>query len=56
MTKDEITKLREKSQKVMADVADQLLEADPNETDKQRFKPELWPNHDLIDEGIRGNL
>ena len=56
MTKDEITKLREKSQKVMADVADQLLEADPNETDKQRFKPELWPNPDLIDEGIRGNL
>ncbi len=56
MNQAELTKLREYCQKVMADVSGELLEADPQESGKQRFKQELWPNPDSIEVGIRGDL
>jgi 2-oxoisovalerate dehydrogenase E1 component len=56
ITDVEIKKLREKCQKVMTKVSNDLLEADPSESGKQRFKPSLWPNPAQIDEGIRGDL
>jgi 2-oxoisovalerate dehydrogenase E1 component len=56
MSETELTKLREYCQKVMAEVSGELLEADPQESGKQRFKQELWPNPDSIEVGIRGDL
>ena len=56
MSQNELTKLREKSQKVLSDVANDLLEADPSESGKQRFKLSLWPNPENIEVGIRGDL
>ena len=56
MSQAELTKLREYCQKVMAEVSGELLEADPQESGKQRFKQELWPNPDSIEVGIRGDL
>jgi 2-oxoisovalerate dehydrogenase E1 component len=56
MTADEILKLRTKSQNIMSDVSGELLESDPNQAGTQRFRSNLWPDPNLIDQGIRGDL
>lgn len=56
MTEDEIGRLRASAKKVMAKVSGNLLEADPDGSGTQRFRPELWPDPATIDEGIRGDL
>ncbi|WP_104136848.1 thiamine pyrophosphate-dependent enzyme [Cryobacterium sp. Y62] len=56
LSEDEITELRAKAKKIMADVSNNLLEADPAGQGTQRFRPELWPDASLIDTGIRGDL
>lgn len=56
MKEDEIIELRARVKKVMADVSNNLLEADPAGQGTQRFRPELWPDPSLIDTGIRGDL
>lgn len=56
MTADEILKLRSKSQNIMSEVSGELLEADPNQVGTQRFRANLWPDPQLIDVGIRGDL
>ena len=56
LTESEITELRAKSKKIMAEVSHNLLEADPAGQGTQRFRPGLWPDPVLIDSGIRGDL
>ncbi|WP_104082273.1 thiamine pyrophosphate-dependent enzyme [Cryobacterium sp. Y11] len=56
ISEEEVTELRAKVKKVMADVSNNLLEADPAGQGTQRFRPELWPDPSLIDTGIRGDL
>lgn len=56
MTTDEIVKLRNKSQSVMSEISEELLEADPNQAGTQRFRSNLWPDPQFIDVGIRGDL
>jgi len=47
--------LRETVQKVMAEVAGELVEADPDNPGKRRIRPELWPDPGFVDVGIRGD-
>ena len=56
LTDDEVTAVRTRAKKVMAEVAGELLEADPAGTGTQRFRPELWPDPATINDGIRSDL
>lgn len=56
MSATEISELRNKSQDVMTDISGELLEANPDQVGTQRFKSNLWPDPQLIDAGIRGDL
>jgi 2-oxoisovalerate dehydrogenase E1 component len=56
MNAEEISKLRSRSQNVMSEVSGELLEADPNKAGTQKFRANLWPNPELINSGIRGDL
>jgi 2-oxoisovalerate dehydrogenase E1 component len=56
MNAEEISKLRSRSQSVMSEVSGELLEADPNQSGTQRFRSNLWPDPELINSGIRGDL
>lgn len=56
LTDDEITAVRTRAKKVMAEVAGELLEVDPAGTGTQRFRPELWPDPATINDGIRSDL
>ena len=51
-----IAAVRTNSKKIMAEVLENLVEADPAGAGTQRFRPELWPDPSLIDTGIRGDL
>lgn len=52
----QVSGLRQHVQSVMSEVAAQLLEDDPEQTGKQRIRPDLWPSPDFRDVGIRGDL
>ncbi len=54
--KADLTALRSRSKAVMAEVAGNLLEADPSGSGTQRFRPELWPDPAGINVGIRSDL
>jgi 2-oxoisovalerate dehydrogenase E1 component len=57
MTAEEVTQLRDSSKKIMTEVANELLETDPDgQGGTLRFKPELWPDPSTIDVGIRSDL
>lgn len=56
MPEKDIIELRARVKKIMTDVSNNLLEADPAGQGTQRFRPELWPDASLIDTGIRGDL
>ncbi|WP_395639833.1 thiamine pyrophosphate-dependent enzyme [Pseudolysinimonas sp.] len=47
--------LRETVQAVMAEVAGELVEADPDNPGTRRIRPELWPDPGFVDVGIRGD-
>jgi 2-oxoisovalerate dehydrogenase E1 component len=52
-----LASVRSQAQKAMADAVTQLLEADPDgKPGTRRIKPELWPNADFSDVGVRGDL
>lgn len=51
----EVASVREQAQQVMRDVAEQLLEADPDTDGKRRIRPELWPDPKFVDVGLRGD-
>lgn len=54
---DDATSLavRETVQKVMTEVAGELVEADPDNPGKRRIRPALWPDPGFVDVGIRGD-
>jgi 2-oxoisovalerate dehydrogenase E1 component len=55
LTDEEIAGLRKTSKKVMAEVAAELVEPDPEgKPGTNRIRPELWPDPGFIDVGIRG--
>ncbi|HEX4443726.1 MAG TPA: thiamine pyrophosphate-dependent enzyme [Galbitalea sp.] len=51
----DIESVRSQAQAAMADAVTQLVEADPDNQGKRRIKPELWPNIDFVNVGVRGD-
>ncbi|MEV0494014.1 alpha-ketoacid dehydrogenase subunit alpha/beta [Streptomyces atratus] len=51
----EVASVREQTQQAMREVAAQLLEADPDTDGKRRIRPELWPEPEFVDVGLRGD-
>lgn len=47
--------VRDQSQAAMAIVVEQLIEPDPNAPGKRRIRPELWPDVDFVNVGVRGD-
>jgi 2-oxoisovalerate dehydrogenase E1 component len=47
--------VRERAQSAMAEAVAQLIEADPQNPGKRRIKPDLWPNIDFVNVGVRGD-
>ena len=47
--------VRETVQRVMTEVAAELVEADPDNPGKRRIRPALWPDPGFVDVGIRGD-
>ncbi|MDY7558400.1 alpha-ketoacid dehydrogenase subunit alpha/beta [Cryobacterium sp. 10C3] len=50
-----IAAVREQAQSAMRDAVAQLLEADPESAGKRRIRPELWPDVDFVNVGVRGD-
>ena len=50
-----VAALRAIVQATMAEVAGELVEADPDNAGKRRIRPELWPDPGFVDVGIRGD-
>jgi 2-oxoisovalerate dehydrogenase E1 component len=50
-----ILAVRDQAQSAMRDAVIQLIEADPDDTGKRRIKPDLWPNTDFVNVGVRGD-
>ncbi len=51
----EVTALRARAQSAMKDAVEQLLETDPENADRRRIRPELWPDRGFVNVGIRGD-
>jgi 2-oxoisovalerate dehydrogenase E1 component len=47
--------VRAQAQQAMQDAVAQLIEADPDNAGKRRIRPELWPNADFVNVGVRGD-
>jgi 2-oxoisovalerate dehydrogenase E1 component len=47
--------VRAQAQSAMTLAAAQLLEADPESTGKRRIRPELWPDVEFVNVGVRGD-
>lgn len=55
LDEDEVTGLRTAAKRVMAEIAGELVEPDPDgKPGTNRIRPELWPDTDFLDVGIRG--
>ncbi|QNE45823.1 MFS transporter [Glaciihabitans sp. INWT7] len=50
-----VASVREQAQSAMRDAVGQLLEADPETAGKRRIRPELWPDVDFVNVGVRGD-
>ncbi|MET1044034.1 MAG: thiamine pyrophosphate-dependent enzyme [Microbacteriaceae bacterium] len=50
-----VAAVREQAQQAMRDVVGQLLEADPDSAGKRRIRPDLWPDTDFVNVGVRGD-
>ncbi len=55
LIQDDVDSVREQAVSAMSQAANSLLEADPQHKDKRRIRPELWPDNNFVDVGIRGN-
>ncbi|MCU1473273.1 thiamine pyrophosphate-dependent enzyme [Amnibacterium sp.] len=51
----EIASVRTQAVEAMREVADRLTEPDPDAAGKRRIRPELWPDPEFVDVGIRGD-
>lgn len=50
-----VASVREQAQSAMRNAVGQLLEADPESAGKRRIRPELWPDVDFVNVGVRGD-
>ncbi|GLI26549.1 MFS transporter [Agromyces rhizosphaerae] len=50
-----VASVREQAQEAMRIAAAQLLEPDPETDGKRRIRPELWPDTEFVDVGVRGD-
>lgn len=55
ITSDEVDSVRAQAQEAMRAAVGELLEADPDKEGKRRIKPELWPEPEFVDVGLRGD-
>lgn len=51
---DDVASVREQAQAAMRAAVGELLEADPEEG-KRRIRPDLWPDPEFVDVGVRGD-
>jgi 2-oxoisovalerate dehydrogenase E1 component len=50
-----IASVHDQAQSAMRDAVTQLVEADPDNAGKRRIKPDLWPDTDFVNVGVRGD-
>ncbi|WP_341952683.1 thiamine pyrophosphate-dependent enzyme [Salinibacterium sp. TMP30] len=50
-----VSSVREQAQTAMTAAVAPLLEADPESAGKRRIRPELWPDVDFVNVGVRGD-
>lgn len=55
LTDDDVTALRDRVEAAMSTIVDGLTEADEAAASGRRIRPELWPDPDFVDVGIRGD-
>lgn len=55
ITQEEVDTLRSTVKSVMKEIADALLEPDPEKESNRRIKPALWPDVSFVDVGVRGD-
>ena len=56
MTEDEVKELRKTAKKIMSGLTGRVLEPDPEgKAGQRRIRPELWPDPDFVDVGLRGD-
>jgi 2-oxoisovalerate dehydrogenase E1 component len=51
----QVDAVREQAQSAMSAAVEELLEADPDNAGKRRIRPELWPDVDFVNVGVRGD-
>jgi len=52
---DDVASVREQAQAAMRAATGELLEPDPEQEGKRRIRPDLWPDPEFVDVGIRGD-
>jgi 2-oxoisovalerate dehydrogenase E1 component len=50
-----VASVRSQAQQAMQLAVAGLIEADPDQAGKRRIKPDLWPNTDFVNVGVRGD-
>ncbi|PPF77082.1 MFS transporter [Subtercola sp. Z020] len=50
-----VASIRSQAQAAMTDAVAQLIEANPDLPGKRRIKPDLWPDTDFVNVGVRGD-
>lgn len=55
MSDAEAAAVREQATTAMAAALDTVVESDPEDSSRQRIRPELWPDPATVDDGIRGD-
>lgn len=56
LSEDDVAAIRKQSKDVMNSILDEILEEDPEgRAGARRIRPELWPDPDFVDVGIRGD-
>jgi 2-oxoisovalerate dehydrogenase E1 component len=50
-----LVSVRDQAQAAMRDAVAQLIEPDPENSGKRRIKPDLWPDVDFVNVGVRGD-
>jgi 2-oxoisovalerate dehydrogenase E1 component len=55
VTPDEVASVRAQAQQAMRAAVEELLETDPDNPGKRRIRPELWPEPEFVDVGLRGD-
>ncbi|KAA9133619.1 alpha-ketoacid dehydrogenase subunit alpha/beta [Microbacterium caowuchunii] len=55
VTAEEVASVGAQAQQAMRAAVDELLEPDPENAGKRRIRPELWPEPEFVDVGVRGD-